>query len=1102
MLQPPDIANSSTYGPPIDPIAPLRAALRGHYEIEREIGQGAFATVYLARDLKHERKVAIKVLNADPTSELGELRFIREIRLLARLQHPNILPLHDSGHVEALLYYVMPYVTGETVRKRIDRERRLPITDAACFAKEIADALACAHAQGIVHRDIKPENILLSAGHAVVADFGIARAIDVAGIRSLTRTGIGSPGTPAYMSPEQLLGDRDVDARADIYSVGCVLFEMLTGKPPFAGKEGFVKRFTEAPPVAKPTRGDVPQWLDRVIQTAMARDPGERYSTAGELVRALAEGLSTDHPVVAPDKLSASSAPPAPSLASRSVSGAPVKADSIPSPAVPSEHVNRGGRYLSRWPVVAAGIALSLLLAVLVKGVPARWAGSLLLGRSLDSTRLAVLPIEAAGKIGSASQSSTLGIYQALAEWDGLNLVPYEDVRSALGELGAKGLSHHDAISLARKFGAGRLISAEIEGPAPGLSRLEMFDVATDRMLRAISVQPPIGATTYAAAVRALLSPANRPPSASGGDGETRSFPAWSAYGRAHILLGDWNLAGAESAFRAAVSADPAYAPARAWLAQVLAWRQNASPRQWRDEAARALIDSSKLGARERSIALGLINLADRRYPEACGVYSSMTRRDSLDFVGWYGLAQCVALDSLVIPSRLSPSGWAFRSRYSDAADAYIKALRIDPGAHAIVSFGELKSLLPTSATQTRQGRSGTGLPFAAFPTMVGDTSVFVPYDLPHFATVPANGIASGRTRALRHNLDVLLTFTTDWTQRSPGSAAAFEALADVLEVRGEIDEGTLGGRSALSAARRARELATNSSERLNAMTREAWLLFKAGSFAGASALADTIFAANARPSVDDARNLIGLAALTGRVKRTSELAALTSAFTSPGLDVPMQIRDPAAAFFARAALGLCNATTFSIERRLDSEIAANVAETEEPALRKAIKSRPLAMLAPCTNAHSSLSVEAPRGRLLRMQQAFATGDSRSLKLILDSVAKDARTQRPGDVSLDFTYQVAWLRAASGDTASAERQLDLALRALSSLSPTSIREVASAAAAGRAMALRADLAAARNETEQRRTWSAAVAALWRAADADLQPVVVRMRAMSAESYVK
>src|ERR1044072_2279586 len=188
-LQPYTSADSIPLAPPPDPIAPLTAALRGHYEFERELGQGAFATVYLARRVNHERKVPIKVLRADPKSEMGEMRFVREIRMLARLQHPNILPLHDSGHVENLLYYVMPYVSGETLRDRLRAERQLPWETACNIARDVADALAYAHTQGIIHRDIKPENILLSAGHPMLADFGIARAIDLAGVRQLTRTG-------------------------------------------------------------------------------------------------------------------------------------------------------------------------------------------------------------------------------------------------------------------------------------------------------------------------------------------------------------------------------------------------------------------------------------------------------------------------------------------------------------------------------------------------------------------------------------------------------------------------------------------------------------------------------------------------------------------------------------------------------------------------------------------------------------------------------------------------------------------------------------------------------------------------------------------------
>ena len=277
------MANSLTSS---DPIAPLRAALAGRYEIEREIGQGAFATVYLANDSRHDRQVAIKVLNADQGSDSGEVRFVREIRMLARLQHPNILPLHDSGHVEALLYYLMPYVSGETLRARITRERQLPIDAAMQICCEAADALSYAHDQGIIHRDIKPENILLSGGHAVIADFGIARAIDLGGVQALTRTGIGGPGTPAYMSPEQLLGDRKVDGRSDIYSLGATLFHVIAGRPPIESETNSVVallKLKSAPIDLKQVVPDVSEPTARVLHRMIAPDPKDRFSSYGEL---------------------------------------------------------------------------------------------------------------------------------------------------------------------------------------------------------------------------------------------------------------------------------------------------------------------------------------------------------------------------------------------------------------------------------------------------------------------------------------------------------------------------------------------------------------------------------------------------------------------------------------------------------------------------------------------------------------------------------------------------------------------------------------------------------------------------------------------------
>jgi len=208
--------------------ARLTASLADRYRIERELGQGGMATVYLAEDLKHHRKVAVKVLRPELASALGPDRFLREIQTTANLRHPHILPLYDSGEADGFLFYVMPFVEGETLADRLSREKQLPLEDALQIAREVADALSYAHRRGVIHRDIKPANILLEAGHAAVADFGIARAVDAAGGGRLTETGL-VLGSPLYMSPEQALGEKNLDGRSDLYALGCVLYEMLAG---------------------------------------------------------------------------------------------------------------------------------------------------------------------------------------------------------------------------------------------------------------------------------------------------------------------------------------------------------------------------------------------------------------------------------------------------------------------------------------------------------------------------------------------------------------------------------------------------------------------------------------------------------------------------------------------------------------------------------------------------------------------------------------------------------------------------------------------------------------------------------------------------------
>jgi serine/threonine-protein kinase len=267
----------------------LASALADRYRIERELGRGGMSTVFLAEDLKHHRRVAIKVLDPEVAAAIGPERFLREIETVARLTHPHILPVHDSGVAEGFLFYVMPYVDGESLRDRLTREKQLPLEDALRIAREVADALDYAHRHRVVHRDIKPENILLEEQHALLADFGIARAVAAAGEEKLTATGI-AVGTPAYMSPEQTAGGRVLDGRSDLYSLGCVLYEMLAGQPPFTGPtlESLAHQHLNlSPRPVTQLRTAVPPSLEHALAKSLAKTPADRFATTAEFAHVL-----------------------------------------------------------------------------------------------------------------------------------------------------------------------------------------------------------------------------------------------------------------------------------------------------------------------------------------------------------------------------------------------------------------------------------------------------------------------------------------------------------------------------------------------------------------------------------------------------------------------------------------------------------------------------------------------------------------------------------------------------------------------------------------------------------------------------------------------
>ncbi|MBW8838956.1 MAG: serine/threonine protein kinase, partial [Gemmatimonadetes bacterium] len=287
----------------------LSAALADRYRIEHELGQGGMATVYRARDVRHDRDVAIKVLNTELAESLGRQRFVREIRMAAKLNHPHILPLYDSGECDGFLYFVMPVMQGQTLRDRLVTECTLPVDEAVRIATEVADALDYAHRQDVVHRDIKPENILLHEGHAVVADFGIGKAIVAAASESSTFTQIGvTVGTPAYMSPEQATGE-ELDGRSDLFALGCVLYEMLTGEVAFTGASAqatIARRLLYSPPPVTEKRAEVSDEVAELVTRLLEKAPADRYASGAQVVSTL-RAATTSGPRAVTPRLDASS---------------------------------------------------------------------------------------------------------------------------------------------------------------------------------------------------------------------------------------------------------------------------------------------------------------------------------------------------------------------------------------------------------------------------------------------------------------------------------------------------------------------------------------------------------------------------------------------------------------------------------------------------------------------------------------------------------------------------------------------------------------------------------------------------------------------------
>ncbi|HTH65916.1 MAG TPA: serine/threonine-protein kinase [Gemmatimonadales bacterium] len=1046
----------------------LENALAGRYAIGREIGRGGMAIVYRAHDLRLDRDVALKVLRPELAATLGADRFLQEIKFAAGLAHPHIMPLHDSGDADGCLYYVMPYVPGESLRDALEARGQLPLVEALEIAREIADALDFAHRNGVVHRDIKPENILLQDGHAEVSDFGIARAISKAGERH-TAAGM-AVGTPDYMSPEQAAGSIAVDGRSDLYSLGCVLFEMLAGRPPLAltPPEG-----PSAGPLAprdrvaelSVLRPSVPPEVAGVVARLLEVLPKDRFATAGEA----AEALRAPSDVWTP----------------RSVM------------------LRRQRR---RWGAGLLGGGLIAAATVLVLRTVS--------GAELDSSLYLIVPFQHRGAVAPTlltGDQCELLLREAFERWTGVRLVDEFRARDQRLQRGDKTPTLADAFASARQLHSGLMLWGEVDSLADSIVvRAMLYDVAKGRLLRQREVrldQRLSGLSDrFNALADSLLLGVHAPGAVSGTTG-TKNLAAWYAYQRGHDALSSWDLAVADSAFREAVTTDPSYPHANFWLAQVREWR-GLSKIEWEGFVDAALAAPGGLSPSDRLRATALRAMAEGRHPQACAEYQALLKRDSLDFVALYGLGDCHARDRTVVRDPASPSHWGFRGSYQAAVGAYTRALRINTSAHRAFRGDELDRLARLLFTEMDIYRPGAALApdtahFAAFPSLDHDTLAFVPYPLRQWARGGPEVRPVTQRAAVNRNQAALLNITAAWVGAFPEDADALEAHGAVLETMGLIRSAGSEERSAVTIIRRARRTARTPEQALRLAVIETRLHLKLEEFAQAKSLADSQLVSFSDPAPPEfAGPLARLAVLTGRVNRGADLLprsqAEDSLRTSEGvlIYVPPPILEGSLALLVYAAAGGPRDSIAALQARIERNVEHLVEANQRAMVRQAALDLPTALAFPERGAGPVHRKNAGGLRLLELQWSLARGDTATVRAGLVDVLQQAQQGLPGDIPIDFAYQLAALALALGDSSAAIRLVGGPLDALPTLGTSLLDFVAQSGGLVRAMALRADLAARAGDRATARRWAAAVVTLWSDADAALQPVVDRMRALA------
>ena len=1030
----------------------LRQRLPSRYDVRREIGRGGSALVFLAFDRERSENVAIKVLRPELAEAMSAARFVQEVEIARHLQHPGVLPLYDSGALGSLPYFVMPFVEGDTLRMHLKRYRELPLGDVVRIARGIADALDYAHGLSLVHRDIKPANILLDHDRVIVADFGIARAIARATLLGPDSRTIGTPsgvaiGTPEYMCPEQAGSDRLLDGRADVYSLGCVVYEMIAGEPPFTGPtpSAIVARHCyEAPRSLRVVRPTISESAQRIIERALAKVPADRFATAGEFVTALEDALAD----------------------------------------VREPLVSRLWRTHRRTAVAALTLLLLAIAAVLVPRTGREWRRRSLLSRvadlasRADTTRYAVLPVRASGPL-PFDMAELLRV--ALRRWEGINVLDSAAVRASMDEI-PNDVAVRAPNLPALIAGAGRYIAAEAVALGDSLRiRATLRDARTDSALAEGTLQIARDATDAAARVARLgerlvfadfVDPDDAEPIG------TSSVPARSAYLRARAALARWELDEADSGFRSASRIDPQYTQALLRLALVRQWA-GVPVQQWSFVAEQVQQAGSHLTPNERTIAAALVLLAHGRRGEACAQWKDLTARAPRAFDAWYGLGNCLLNDSLVLRDEKTPNQWSFREDGEAALTAFDQAIRLQ----TVISrpwIENVRELVHAGGPYVKSGHSSDGALFLGALTWKGNS-----FDV---AAVPASEFGAnaqpikGRDEALLHSRQHYRSIAQMWRARLPDSPLALEAVGEALEL--------LGSSGAVDSLHFARQLASTTRDRVRIGVVEVWLRTKYSApdklegLRQARALADSLLRADSSVSPNEAPELGTLAALTGR-------AALATRYTRVQLAGNLPVEQSPPALVTYAALGGPPDTLRALARALERSREGVQRNDRDDARAEWIRRSALLALPDSSLARLVRpSSEPPLGLLT----AWRAHDVAMVERTLAAGRTDPR--RPVhafDIPITDVYSAAAALASLGNARAASATLDPYLDSLALVTMSPLEDISRAATLVRTLALRAEVAASVHDAATARRWARVALAFWSDADKCLQPVVERLR---------